>query len=585
MSILSLEFLVLLFVLLLIYYCIPIRFRWIGLLAASMAFYAAAGLPGLIYLGSVTLITWLAGLYMGRSHELEKAAKEAGDKVEAWRRYDMRRRWLRRTVMLVIGGMVFIKYFGIIYTAVNAIYIGLTSSRTDLTAMTIIVPLGLSYFTFQSVGYVIDCARGKAQPERNPLKYLLFVSFFPQITQGPITSYKQLMPQLNAPAPFEPDAFTMGFQLLLWGYFKKMVVADRLAYLTNAVITGTDQRGWFILLGAACYAVRLYADFSGGMDVIRGAAKMLGVDVVENFRRPFFSTSVAEYWRRWHISLGAWFRSYLFYPLTTSALGLKLSKFGQKVLGKKVGRLLPGVVGTFLIFFLIGIWHVANWNAVIYGAYFGFLLSASMVLEPILKSMRAKRRRAKEERARRKAEAAAEKAALAGIAEVTEAFEPVEAEVAAPVPEACQEPQPEPGRFIAWLGRAGRVLLNVVVTTLRLVRTWVLIVLPQYFAFTAGPKEGFALLAGTFRNWSFADVTAPFIAITDPREWYILIGAVALLLVVDILCECGVKVNEKLSRTCFLLRWPLLIALILAILLVGCYGADFDASAFLYMQF
>lgn len=357
MSILSLEFLVLMAVLLAVNYCLPVRFRWGVLLAASMVFYAAAGWQGMVYLGVVTFITWLAGLYMGRCREREQAASAEGDKAESCRIRRCRNRWLTAVVLLVMGGMAFIKYGGLLYGAANWLHQQLCECRNNLKAWNLLAPLGLSYFTFQSVGYVVDCYRGKIAPEKNPLKYLLFVSFFPQMTQGPITTYRQLMPQLLSPARFEPAAFVSGFQLTLWGYFKKLVLADRLAPVTSAVASGTDQPGWLILMGAALYAIRLYADFSGGMDVIRGAAKMLGIDVTENFRRPFFSTTVAEYWRRWHISLGAWFRSYLFYPLTTSRFGLTLSRGGQRVFGKKVGRILPGAAATFVIFFLIGVWH------------------------------------------------------------------------------------------------------------------------------------------------------------------------------------------------------------------------------------
>ncbi len=522
MSILSLEFLVLMAALLAVHYCLPVRFRWCGLLAASLVFYAFAGWAGLAYLGGVTLVTWLGGLYMGRCRRKEKEALAEDDKAEAWRREQKRKRWQFWTVLLVIGGMVFIKYADLIYAGANALYVLLTESRTPLTAMQIIVPLGLSYFTFQSVGYVVDCARGKVIPEKNPLKYLLFVSFFPQITQGPITTYKQLMPQLLSPARFEPAAFVSGFQLALWGYFKKMVLADRLAPVTTAIATGTDQPGWLILLGVALYAIRLYADFSGGMDVIRGAAKMLGVDVTENFRRPFFSTSVAEYWRRWHISLGAWFRTYLFYPLTTSRFGLALSRGGQRIFGKKVGRALPGVVATFVIFFLIGVWHTANWNAAIFGAYFGILLSAALLMEPLFKKMRK----------------------LLHI------------------------------NVKAWYWKLFGLL-----------RTWVLILLAQYFAFTSGPKQGFSLLAGTFRNWTFAGAGEALTAMLAPLEWYIAIASLVIVLVIDLLCELGVDVNGKLAKGTFLIRWVVLLALILAILVFGCYGADFDAAAFLYTNF
>ena len=522
MSILSFEFLVLMAALLIVNYCLPVRLRWTALLAASMVFYAGAGWQGLAYLLAVTLVTWLGGLYMGCCRAKEKAASDEGDKAEAWRRESARKRWLTRVVLLVIGGMAFIKYADLIHQGANTLYVFLTESRTPLTMWKVFVPLGLSYFTFQSVGYVVDCARGKAQPEKNPLKYLLFVSFFPQITQGPITTYKQLMPQLLSPARFEPAAFVSGFQLALWGYFKKMVLADRLAPATNAVAAGTDQPGWLILLGVALYAIRLYADFSGGMDVIRGAAKMLGIDVTENFRRPFFSISVAEYWRRWHISLGAWFRSYLFYPLTTSRFGLALSRWGQRIFGKKTGRMLPGVVATFVIFFLIGIWHVANWNAAIFGAYFGLLLSAALLMEPLFKKART-------------------------LLHIN--------------PKA------------AWWKAFG------------LLRTWILILLAQYFAFTAGPQQGFTLLAGTFRNWTFAGAAEALTAMLAPLEWYITLAALVIVLVIDLLCERGVDVNGRLAKGFFLIRWVTLIALILAVLIFGCYGADFDAAAFLYTNF
>ena len=522
MSILSLKFLLLLAVLLAVHYCLPIRFRWMSLLAASMVFYAASGWKGMVYMAVVTLLTWGAGLYVARNRELEKAALADADLHQNWLCGVRRRRMQVWTVLLVIGGMVFIKYASLIHTMANGIYIALTQSTTPLAPLTLIAPLGLSYFTFQSVGYVVDCARGKAQPERNPLKYLLFVSFFPQMTQGPISTYKQLMPQLMSPAPFEPATFTQGFQLILWGFFKKMVLADRLAYLTDAVKLGENQPGWFIVAGVAIYTIRLYADFSGGMDVVRGAARMLGVDVVDNFRRPFFSTSVAEYWRRWHISLGTWFRSYLFYPLTTSRFGLWLSKVGQKVLGKKTGRMLPGVVATFLIFFLIGVWHKANLNALFYGLYFGLLMSTSMLLENTFKKWRTKLH--------------------------------IDAK--------------------AWWWKA-----------VGLVRTWVLIFLPQYFAFTDTTEQAFKLIKGTFGSWNFAGAGQYFTAIAQPLDWYICIGAFVTLLVVDLMCEFGIEVNEKLSRTFFLIRWVALIALLLAILVVGCYGAEFNAGAFLYTQF
>ena len=522
MSILSFEFLVMMALLVAVNYCLPVRWRWLALLAASLVFYACAGWQGMVYLGAVTLLTWLGGLYMGRSRAREKAAAAEGDKAEAYRRKKRRGRLLALLVLIVIGGMAVIKYADLLHAGINALWLALTEGGESLSAWSLLAPLGLSYFTFQSVGYLVDCARGKAEPEKNPLRYLLFVSFFPQITQGPITMYKQLAPQLRQPARFEPAAFVSGFQLALWGYFKKLVLADRLAMATDKIAGWSEQPGWVFLLGVALYAIRLYADFSGGMDVIRGAAKMLGVDVTENFRRPFFSTSVAEYWRRWHISLGAWFRNYLFYPLTTSRFGLALSKGGQRLFGKKIGRMLPGVVATFVIFFLIGVWHTANWNAVIYGAYFGVLLSLALLMEPLFKKLRA----------------------LLHI------------------------------NAKAWWWKA-----------IGLVRTWGLILLAQYFAYTASPAQAVKQLVLTFRNWDFSDFAVRMGRLMEPLEWYIALIALAIVFLIDLLCERGVDVNGKLARGTLLIRWPVLIALIVAILVFGCYGEGFDASAFLYTQF
>jgi len=522
MSILSLEFLGMMAILLAVNYCLPVRHRWLALLAASLVFYGFSGWQGLVYLGAVTLITWAGGLYMARNRAKEKALQAEGDKAAAFRRKKRRSRLLALTVTLVIGGMAAIKYQDLLCKGVNALA-GLVKPEASLPdAWTLLVPLGLSYFTFQSVGYLVDCARGKAEPEKNPLRYLLFVSFFPQITQGPITTYKQLAPQLRAPARFEPAAFVSGFQLALWGYFKKLVLADRLAPVTAKIAGWSEQPGWVFLLGAVLYAIRLYADFSGGMDVIRGAAKMLGVDVTENFRRPFFSVSVAEYWRRWHISLGAWFRNYLFYPLTTSRFGLALSRGGQRIFGKKVGRMLPGVVATFLIFFLIGVWHVANWSAVIYGTYFGLMLSLALLLEPLFKWLRTRLH--------------------------------INAK--------------------AWWWKA-----------VGLARTWVLVLLPQYFAYTTSPAQAVKQIGLTFRSWDFSDAAVRMTRMTEPLEWYIALIAMVIVLLIDLLCERGVDVNGRLARTTVLLRWPVLIGLIVAILVFGCYGSGFDASAFLYTQF
>ena len=482
MSILSLEFLGLAAIVISVYYLLPLKIRWLALLCGSAAFIAFSGWYSAAHLSAVALIMWGGGLLLRK-----KKSK------------------LILTLLLILdlGAMAFLKYY------------------PALSGAELMLPLGLSYFTFQSAGYLIDVYRGKAEAQKNPLKAWLFIGYCPQLAQGPISTWKELGNQLMTGRRFDPDLFVSGFQLMLWGYFKKLVIADRLASTTTALLEGTDLPGWFILGGVTLYAIRLYMDFSGGMDAVRGVSRMLGIELPENFRRPFFSQSVAEYWRRWHITLGAWFRAYLLYPLTTCRAGIALGKAASGVFGKKAGRMVPSALATLLVFLLIGIWHTANWNAVIFGVYFGLVMGISMLLEPAWKTLRA----------------------------------------------------------VLNLPKAGFM------TPVRLVRTWALILLAQYFAFTLNPDQGLSLLGGTFFNWSFADFAERTAAVMDPLEWIIAGAGCLTVLVIDLLCEKKIDVCGGLAKTHFLIRWPVLLLLILAIVTFGVYGSGFDGAAFLYTQF
>ena len=348
MNIVSFEFLIFTAAALLVTYLLPLKIRWLGLLAASGVFVLSAGWQGAAYLTAVALLTWLGGLGLTALR-----TRPAG-----WRKA-----LLGLLLVLDIGAMALVK-----------------AAPDRLT-----VPLGLSYFTFQSAGLLIDVYRGKAELPRNPLKLWLFVGYFPQLAQGPISTWKELGGQLLTGHRLEPEAIASGFTLMLWGFFKKLVIADRLVPMTLALLTEEPIPGYLALSGLVLYALRLYADFSGGMDVVRGVSRMFGVELPENFRRPFFSQSVAEYWRRWHITLGGWFRSYLLYPLTTSRAGIALGRGASRIFGKKAGRMVPTALATLLVFLLIGIWHGLSWNAAVYGGYFGIIMGVSMLLDPVWK--------------------------------------------------------------------------------------------------------------------------------------------------------------------------------------------------------
>ncbi len=266
-----------------------------------------------------------------------------------------------------------------------------------MPTLKLILPLGISFYTFQTMGYIVDVYREKTAPEKNPLKLLLFVSFFPQIIQGPISIYDQLAKQLYEGHDFDFTRFKHGCELILWGFFKKLVIADRAVIAITAVTDNYNaQGGTTLTFTVLLYALQLYADFSGGIDISRGVAQIFGIDMIDNFKRPYFSKSINEYWRRWHISLGAWLKNYLFYPVAMSNLfitaskKMKGTKFGSTAAGAHIAKVLPTSVASLIVFLVVGVWHGADWKYVAFGLWNGLIIMISILLEPIFKSVNEK---------------------------------------------------------------------------------------------------------------------------------------------------------------------------------------------------
>lgn len=231
-------------------------------------------------------------------------------------------------VVLDFGLLAFVKYTNFFIENIN----GIIGNR--INAIDILVPLGISFYTFQSVSYVIDVYWGKVKAERNPFKFALFVSFFPQIMQGPIGRFDKLAPQFFAPHKFDLTRIEYGLQRIFWGFFKKLILADRTAGYVNNVFVNNYQafNGFYVIVAVLMYCVELYADFSGGMDIVIGTAEMFGITMDENFKRPFFSKSIGEFWRRWHVTLGEWMKDYIFYPFSLSKAFNKIGKFTKNTL-------------------------------------------------------------------------------------------------------------------------------------------------------------------------------------------------------------------------------------------------------------
>ena len=357
MSLVSNLFLLFVAASVLVYYIVPHKFQWLVLLCFSYIYYLAGGVRYVGFLLFSTLITWLIAL--------------AVEKTEAKGSHKGARNLLVLGLLLNFGMLGVVKYTNFAIENLNALF------HMNLRGMEILLPLGISFYTFQSSGYLLDVYWKRCEAEKNPVKYALFVSFFPQILQGPIGRYSRLAHQLYEPHKFEGKNITRGFERILWGFFKKMILADWAAVFVDAIFDNPDQYSGLALFGVLFYTVQLYADFSGGMDVVIGIASMFGIELDENFKRPFFSISITDFWHRWHITLGTWMKDYVFYPVSLSGWMGKFGKFAKKKFGKTYGRALPICVANLIVFLVVGIWHGAAWKFIVYGIYNGVIIAFS----------------------------------------------------------------------------------------------------------------------------------------------------------------------------------------------------------------
>ena len=387
MSILSVGFLLFAVGLIILYFALPKRFQWWVLLVFSLGFYALGGLRNLPFILLTSLSVWGAALYIRRNNEAQKAyLKEhkelSKEEKTAYKAERKRRRKLAMLLCLLLnlGILCAMKYVHFLLAQANALAGLFGGSVTD--AVRWIVPLGISFYTFQSVGYLLDVYWGKCEAQPNYLKSLLFTSFFPQIIQGPISSYKDLSGELFKEHALDYHNFSWGAQRMLWGFFKKMVVANILSpYVASVFANYSGYSGITTFVGALCYSAQIYADFSGYMDIMCGLCQILGIRLTENFERPYFSKSVAEYWRRWHMSLGVWFKNYVYYPMAMAKWNQRLGKTARQKLGRAFGDYLPATIALVATWLATGLWHGASWGYIAWGGLNGLFIIFSMWME------------------------------------------------------------------------------------------------------------------------------------------------------------------------------------------------------------
>lgn len=379
-----------------LYYSFPKKYKWVFLLASSYFFYFYANVKFGVFIMITTVTSYYVALYISKQNKEEQTIGKDIEKAKKKEiKKELKKRKKRALVLLLVlnfGILLFLKYFNFIAFNLNVMLESL-SITGNVPSFRLFLPLGISFYTFQTMSYVIDVYWGKIEAEKNIAKLGLFVSFFPQITQGPIGRYKELASQLYEERTFSYHNLRYGTQLMLWGFFKKMVIADRIATVVNFVFEDYAHiSGFGTTIGIILYAIQDYTDFSGYIDIARGCAKTMGIDMAENFRRPYFSRNVAEFWRRWHMSLGAWMKDYVFYPFSLTKMMRKFDKFSKKKFGRVIGKTMPIAVGNLLVFFLVGVWHGANWNYIVWGLFYGLIIAISGIIKPVYMWMNEKLR-------------------------------------------------------------------------------------------------------------------------------------------------------------------------------------------------
>lgn len=365
MSLISMKFVVFVAAAVFGYYVIPKRFQWMWLLLFSYIYYASSGVKFLFFLLFSTLTTYGAGrlLYAVRTSCTDKK------KVRFYGRIIV-----VCGLFLNFGMLAVMKYTNFAVLNINAVF------GTQIDLFSLLLPLGISFYTFQSTGYVLDVYWGKCEPERNVLRFALFVSFFPQILQGPIGRFHRLAGQLYAEHTFDFQRIERGLELILWGFFKKMVLADNAGVFVSAIFSDTQRYAGLSIFGVLGYSIQLYGDFSGGMDVVQGISNLFGITLDDNFKRPYFARSITDFWHRWHITLGTWMKDYVFYPVSLSGWMNRFGRFAKKRFGKSIGRTLPICVANLIVFLVVGIWHGAAWKFIVYGLYNGIIIAVSGLL-------------------------------------------------------------------------------------------------------------------------------------------------------------------------------------------------------------
>ncbi len=510
------------------FYVFPQKFKWLWLMAINVVFYLWAGVGRIFYIIVTALISWFGCLLISKIHDKEKSfLKENRSQISKDERKAIKKQYERQrkkilVVMLffILGQLVFVKYNGFVLQNINHIF------RTAYEPLGNKIPLGISFYTVFCIGYCIDVYRGQYEAQKNLIKHFMLLSYFPCITQGPIERYDHLQEEVFKEHHLDWEQLLFGMELMLWGFFKKMVIADNLSVATNAVFTdetGTYS-GIYIFLAAFLYAIQLYTDFSGYVDIASGFSQALGISLIPNFDTPYFSKSIAEFWRRWHMSLGSWFKDYVFYSALRSEWCQAIGKECKKYFSRTVVVSITTTVGLLVNWMIIGLWHGAAWKYVAHGLYYGFIMIFSIWMKPVYENV------------------------IKKLNIKTDCFS---------------------YRFFQTIRTFTIVTFGYILFCARNVTDFVRLIKEMIFH---------------INPWIFFD-GGIFTMGIDQKSAFVLAVAVIVLFIVDFLHFKDYSLRKELKEQNIWFRWILLYGLLACILVFGSYGSGYNANDFIYQDF
>ena len=510
---------------LIIYQLAPRKVRWGVLLAASYVLYISFSKYLVLLLFATSAFTWWIGKRMDALSKecIDKQAGCADRKEKKAVKEDFQKkrvRVLRLGVLVLLGILFYVNYYNFVAQNANIL---LGKLGAALPMAKVMFPMGISFYTLEAVGYMADVYWERYKAEQHLGKMCLFLSFFPQIMEGPIARYPDTSDDLFRGDPIKMENLNEGFLRIIWGLFKKMVVSDRLSYLTTFMYPNYDQyHGSFVILMAVSYTVQLYMEFSGSIDIVIGCGKLFGVTIPENFNQPFSAQSAAEFWRRWHMSLGNWFKNYVFYPITVSPFVKNWNRNARKKYGKYWAMVGTSAMALFPVWVATGVWHGAGWKYLFYGMYYFVILLLGVALEPY-KEWRNKK---------------------LGI---------------------------DPNA--SWF------------KTLRILKTWIIIFTGELFFNAVNLKAGFYMFFSMFRSFHISALWKYFPdAITFGDVCAIIAGSIVVW-IVGFMKEHGVDVRGKILGASTPVKWSVYYLIIFTILLFGAYGTGYQPVDLIYAGF